>query len=56
MYLNTIILEGLQIQLQILSNTLKSISNTFSYIFQILFILYYYVGKRKATHIETSSL
>ena len=32
-------------------NTLKSISNTCSYIFQILFILYYYVGKRKATHI-----
>ena len=29
-------------------NTLKSISNTF---FLILFILYYYVGKRKATHI-----
>ena len=31
-------------------NTLKSIKNTFSYIFQILFILYYmyyYVGKRK---------
>ena len=30
----------------------------FSYSFQILLILYYYVGKRKATHkiIETSSL
>ena len=29
-------------------NTLKSIPNTF---FKILFTLYYYVGKRKATHI-----
>ena len=27
-------------------NTLKSISNTCSYIFQILFILYYYVEKQ----------
>ena len=32
-------------------NTLKSISIFFPHIFQIRFILYYYVGKRKATHI-----
>ena len=33
-------------------NTLESISDTFSNMFQILFIfrIYYNVGKRKATH------
>ena len=54
MYLGTNTLEGFKykyfkILMYLNTNTLESISNTF----QILFIcrIYYYVGKRKATHI-----
>ena len=54
MYLNTNILEGLKYNYKNFLNInvfkYEYIEKGFKYFF-LLFILYYYVGKRKATHI-----
>ena len=64
MYLNTNILEGLKYNYKYFVNInvfkyeyIEKYFKYFSFIFQILFILYYYVGKKKSnTYIDTSSL